>query len=360
MTLQDETKVTEKKQDFPKVVPPKTSQPVVKTEKVDDPMEKKEHEVNSTAETPEMEEEKHAAQSNQAVPLPAQKEAEKGLGLNLLKLVESQLNEKAANGSKEEDLRRAQLTMRASEKERVEEEREANKEKKNQEKKHAKAKKAKAKGRPRKKEGEAVSKSKKPENAEEEEEQDEAPASRRRRKGGNGKKRRHDEEDDSAAEPRAAPKSKAKAKAKAKPKAGPKRTPRPRVALPEPDEKIQKDLVNLMKRYHKVPYDKLNDTLHKVYTKKNANPYACIYWNRPAGGVKIVLEDKSEIQRFYFSSCYPTIAVQIYMCNKLCEDFASGAHGWWESPGALQLEQLLLVSAAEAEKEFMEWSKDAD
>ena len=118
---------------------------------------------------------------------------------------------------------------------------------------------------------------------------------------------------------------------------------------------MKQEMIDLMKRYHTVPYDKLQDVLHKVYTKKNANPYCSIYWNRPAGGVKIILEDKSETQRFYFSYCYSSIAVNIYMRNKVCKEFAGAAHGWWDSQDAIHLEQLLLITAAEAEKEFEAW-----
>lgn len=366
--LKDRSKVREKKHEFlapqdPKSAPSKASQEVVNlkpmTVKVEDPskmqslnknsLEKKpgDEEMKSTEKT-ETEKKQKAAETNQEVPvLENKKEAEKGL--NLLMMVQEQLSEKADSGGKEEDLRRAQLTMRASEKERLEEERESNKAKKKE------SKTPKAKGRPRRKEGEVVTKakrSKKVESAgnEEGEAEDEAPSAPRKKtktKGGKKRKQAEAEDDDADGPSTAAPKAKAKA--------GPKRTPRGKGNLPKPDPTMKQEMLDLMKRYHTVPYDKLKDVLHKVYTKKNANPYCSIYWNRPAGGVKIVLEDKSETQRFYFSHCYYSIAVNIYMCNKVCKEFAGAAHGWWDSQDAIHLEQLLLITAAEAEKEFEVW-----
>ena len=366
-------KVAEKKQDFPKPQDPKgvapetkTSEVVtvaapkpvaVKTENTSEiqalektlPEKKSVDEEMESAETSKMESMEKKAGINQEVPPPEdKKKAEKGL--NLLMMVQEELNEKAANDSKEEDLRRAQLAMRASEKGKLEEERESKKAKK---KKDVKAK---PKGRPRKVQGEAEDKpkrSKEVESEDEEEGEAEASGSRKKRKTRRVTKKRKQREDE--AEP-SAPAPKAKAKAKA----GPKRAPRARGPLPNPDPTMKKEMIDLMKRYHEVPYDKLKDVLHKVYTKKNANPYSCIYWNRPAGGVKIVLEDKSETQRFYFSYCYSSIAVHIYMCNKVCQAFAGAAPGWWDSKDAIFLEQLLLVTAAEAEKEFGDWKQNVD
>ena len=363
--LKDHSKVTEKKQEFPAPKDPESapSKEVVNlkpmTVKVEDPSKMQSLNKNSLKKKPgdeemkstekiETEKKQKAAETNQEVPvLENKKEAEKGL--NLLMMVQEQLSEKADSGKKEEDLRRAQLTMRASEKERLEEERESNKAKKKE------SKTPKAKGRPRRKEGEVVTKakrSKKVESAgnEEGEPEDEAPSGpgkKTKTKGGKKRKQAEAEDDDADGPSTAAPKAKAKT--------GPKRTPRGKGNLPKPDPTMKQEMIDLMKRYHTVPYDKLQDVLHKVYTKKNANPYCSIYWNRPAGGVKIILEDKSETQRFYFSYCYSSIAVNIYMCNKVCKEFAGAAHGWWDSQDAIHLEQLLLITAAEAEKEFEAW-----
>ena len=189
--LKDHSKVTEKKQEFPAPKDPESapSKEVVNlkpmTVKVEDPSKMQSLNKNSLKKKPgdeemkstekiETEKKQKAAETNQEVPvLENKKEAEKGL--NLLMMVQEQLSEKADSGKKEEDLRRAQLTMRASEKERLEEERESNKAKKKE------SKTPKAKGRPRRKEGEVVTKakrSKKVESAgnEEGEPEDEAPS----------------------------------------------------------------------------------------------------------------------------------------------------------------------------------------
>lgn len=110
-------------------------------------------------------------------------------------------------------------------------------------------------------------------------------------------------------------------------------------------------MVNLMKRYMDSPYDKTKDTLHKIYSKSNSKIYPCVYWNRPASGVK-VLEESGESQKYYFSHQYPTIAVPIYMCNKICEKFAGRADQWWDQEESLQFFRLLLITGQQAEEEF--------
>lgn len=251
-----------------------------------------------------------------------------------LKDLKGDLTAKAeSNDSK--DLRRAQLTARANEKDRVEGEREERKEQKKQAKKDPKPK-----GRPRRVEGDEAPKkgrkSKKSTKEEEEAEKAAEPATKKTKTGsGNG-------------EEAAAPKAKAKAKAAAK------RTPRARggKAPPASDKVMEKEMLDLLRRYKDVPYDKDKDVLHKIYTKKNSNPYCSIYFGRPAGGVKIIFPDGSETQKFYFSYAYSTVAVHIYCCNKIIAKFQNSEEGWWDSDEAMDLFQLLLITAGSAQKSF--------
>eukprot|EP00435_Cladocopium_sp_Y103_P033296 s2239_g8.t1 len=249
-------------------------------------------------------------------------------------------------GEEGTDLRRAQLRMRASEKEKLEEEREANKEKK---KASASEKKApKPRGRPRRVEGEPAKKSKrKSKKGDEAEDEGKTAAaksaSRKRKSNENGQM--EDEGDQ--------PQPKAKAKAKAKPKAGAKRAPRARGNLPEPDKVMEKEMLELLRRYKDTPYNKETDVLHKIYTKKNSPKfYASIYFGRPAGGVKICFPDGSETQKFYFSYAYSSVAVHIYACNKIIATFQNAEDGWWDGPESQALFQLLLVTAGSAQKSF--------
>lgn len=65
-----------------------------------------------------------------------------------------------------------------------------------------------------------------------------------------------------------------------------------------------------------------------------------------------VLEESGESQKYYFSHQYPTIAVPIYMCNKICEKFAGRADQWWDQEESLQFFRLLLITGQQAEEEF--------
>ena len=144
-----------------------------------------------------------------------------------------------------------------------------------------------------------------------------------------------------------------KAKAKAKAKAGAKRAPRAKGNLPQPCKIMEKEMYELLLRYKDKPYCKEKDVLHKIYTKKNSPKfYTSIYFGRPAGGVKIVCPDGSETQKFYFSYAYSTVAVHIYACNKIISTFQNAEDGWWDGEEALALFQLLLITAASAQKSF--------
>lgn len=232
--------------------------------------------------------------------------------------------------------------MRATEKEKQDEEREEKKAEKAA--KAAAKKEPKPKGRPRKAEPsrEKKGKDKKVEEKEEEEKEDkDQKAAKKRKRSEKGKER---EEGEEAAEP------KAKAKAKGR------RTPGGPVGQghdPQPDVEMKTEMVNLMKRYMDSPYDKENEILHKIYTKKNSKAWPVVYWNRPASGVK-VLQEGGESQKYYFSHEFPTIAVVIYMCNKICERFAGRDDQWWDQDESLQFYRLLLITGQHAEKEFID------
>jgi len=258
------------------------------------------------------------------------------------------------------DLRRAQLKMRADEKEKLEEERDAKQEQKKANPKGA----PKPRGRPRRVEGEPQKKRPRKSDAGKEadspegdtsskkEEPAAAKSDKRKRKSATNEEV---ENDDEVAQPKAKAKAKAKAnaKAKAKAKAGAKRAPRSKGNLPPPDKVMEKEMVELMRRYKDKPYDKEVDVLHRIYTKKNSPKfYTSIYFGRPAGGVKIVFADGTETQKFYFSYAYSTVAVHIYACNKIISTFQNAEDRWWDGDEALALFQQLLITAASAQKAF--------
>ena len=264
-----------------------------------------------------------------------------------LKEAAKDLENKAKDDVKD-DVRRAQLTMRASERDRVEEERELQKQKKEDEKKEASATAPKAKGRPRKGGDEPPAKrtrvKKNPPDAPKEETKEET-------KDGN----------DKSEEPKDVKPKKRKTAAQAdvaeepevkKPKAAAKRTPKSKIEEePKVDKTVVKECLNLMKRYQGAPYDKTQDILHKIYNKKNV---LSVYWSRPAAGVKVI-DDGVEGQKFYFSHCYPTVAVHIYLGNRMCSKFidSGSPQGWFDTAEALSFYQMLLVSASEATETFL-------
>ena len=142
---------------------------------------------------------------------------------------------------------------------------------------------------------------------------------------------------DEGKDPAASP----KAKAEAKPKAKAKRVPRGKKGeenQTEPDETMVDEIVQLLVHHASEPYDN-------------------IYWNRPAGGVKMMEEGK-ESQKFYFSYCYSSIAVHIYLCNKMAEKWLNHELAWWQSDDGLAFFRLLLVTAARAEEVFGKMAKD--
>ena len=173
----------------------------------------------------------------------------------------------------------------------------------------------------------------------------------------------HDDEvepnEENANKKRNSSKKDQKPKAKAKSKADAKRPPRPRrkEASPATDPKMVKDMVDLMIKYKDVPYDKDNETYHKVYTKGKSPVWVSIYFGRPAGGVKIQ-EGEKESQKFYFSYLHSTVAVHIYMCNSMCEKFfemaANKVEAWWDREDAMHHFRQLIVSGGAAQKIFEE------
>lgn len=274
--------------------------------------------------------------------------------MDLLEQVNADLQTRAAAGPADEDLRRAQLQMRASEKEKQEEEREQQKAKKAE-----KAEKIpKAKGRPRKIPGEPVPKK-----------QRKSKAAQATAEENPGEEAMDDAEHDDEVEPNeenaqkkrknSKKDQKPKAKAKAKAKADAKRPPRPRrkEASPAADPKMVQDMVDLLIKYKDVPYDKDNETYHKVYTKGKSPLWVSIYFGRPAGGVKIQ-EGEKESQKFYFSYLHSTVAVHIYMCNSMCEKFfemaANNVEAWWDREDAMHHFRQLIVSGGAAQKIFEE------
>ena len=105
-----------------------------------------------------------------------------------------------------------------------------------------------------------------------------------------------------------------------------RRRPKPRERLGAGRMLIQnmtqawwQDMVDLMCTYlwEAVWQDK-GEHAQGVHEREKTRIWVSIYWNRPAGGVKIMEGDK-ESQKFYFSYCYSSIAVHIYMCNKMAE-----------------------------------------
>ena len=138
-------------------------------------------------------------------------------------------------------------------------------------------------------------------------------------------------------------------------KAAAKRTPKSKIEEePKVDKTVVKECLNLMKRYQGAPYDKTQDVLHKIYNKKNAKAFLSVYWSRPAAGVKVI-DDGVEGQKFYFSHCYPTVAVHIYLGNRMCSKFidSGSPQGWFDTAEALSFYQMLLVSASEATETFL-------
>ena len=202
----------------------------------------------------------------------------------VLQQIEADLNA-AASVPEAEDLRRGQLTMRAAEKGKVEEQRELQKAEK-ENKKQAQGK-AKAKGRPRKVEGDGEErvaklsrKRKQKDQAEDGDNEidevgpDASPKPKKKSK----KKKAQTQEGELGT---ASPKAKAKAKAKRAPRAR-------KIADPNHDPGMVQDMVDLMCKYHETPYDKTKETMHKVYVKGETRVWVSIYWNRPAGGLKIM------------------------------------------------------------------------
>ena len=272
------------------------------------------------------------------VPLEKTQNLEDPITKDFLQQIQSDLNV-AAEVPEAEDLRRRQLTMRATEKEKAEEQKELQKAKKENKKNADAAAKPKPKGRPRKAEGDGEE-----------------------RVGKQSRKRKQkDEDEDGDATSAASPKPKKKntqngkigtASPKAKAKAKAKRAPRGRKdADPKYDPGMVQDMVDLMCTYHEKPYDKTKQSMHKEFTKGKTRIWVSIYWNRPAGGVKI-MEGEKESQKFYFSYCYSSIAVHIYMCNKMAERWVLKDAEWHSTDEALQLFRLLLVSATKAQEEF--------
>ena len=290
---------------------------------------------NPTADLPQ--EEAHAAKGNSEL-----KAADVAANFQAkwLKDLKGDLTEEAKSESNQ-DLRRAQLTARANEKERVEEERGERKEQKKNAKKDPKPK-----GRPRRVEGDEPPKKRKSNKSKGGEDAVEATETSSPAAGPPAKKKKKTEA--------LADKGAALPKAKAKPKACAKRAPMTRGGKPPPpsDKAMEKEIFDLLRRYKDVPYNKDTDVLHKIYTKKNSNPYCCIYWNRPAGGVKIHCPDGAEMQKFYFSYAYSSVAVHIYCCNQIIKKFQGAPEGWWDSSEAMDLFQLLLVTAGSAQKSF--------
>eukprot|EP00435_Cladocopium_sp_Y103_P014168 s2558_g3.t1 len=245
---------------------------------------------------------------------------------DLLKALEADL---ASMEPEAADLRRGQLKMRANEKEKADEARELQKAKKEEGKTERKAK---AKGRPRRKEGEAEPTSSGRGRRKKKDSKDaDSPSNKRKRENGEEEKEEQ-------------PRPKAKAKAKRAPRAR-------RNQVPDPDPVLVKELLDLMVAYKDKPYDKVQDKLHKIYTKGKTRVWVSVYWSRPAAGVKIMVGDK-ESQRFYFSFSYSSIAVHIHLCNKVAEKWVVRDADWADSEEALQLQQVLLVSADKASEEF--------
>eukprot|EP00435_Cladocopium_sp_Y103_P062560 s723_g24.t1 len=280
------------------------------------------------------------------VPLEDTQEPEK-INEGVIQQAQAEL-EHAAADPENADLRRQQLTMRAAEKEKVEEQREQQKMEKEKKKAEGKSK-AKPKGRPRKAEGDGAERVKRVKKRKQEVEQEE-------------EEEEVEDADSTAAEPEAKPKKNRKKKkqtaegapkAKAKATAKAKRAPRARRAddEPKPDEEMVQDMVELMLKYHQNPYDKTKEKMHKEFKKGTTRVWVSIYWNRPAGGVKIMEGDK-ESQKFYFSYEYSSVAVHIYMCNRMAARWMTNPAEWHESDEALNLFRLLLVSGAKAQEEF--------
>ena len=313
----------------------------VKTEKVDKIEEVQTEKVDKIEEVQTEKVDKiEEVQTEKVEPEPSELEGKKPLEVEPKKVESKVLDQvkadlqKAAESNPPGDLRREQLTMRATEKDKAEEEREQNKERKAKE---AEAKKeAKPKGRPRKIEGDA----------------DDQPKKRRR-------KSTPAEDVDEGKDPAASP----KAKAEAKPKAKAKRVPRgPRGKKgeenqTEPDETMVDEIVQLLVHHASEPYDKTKDVAHKMFTKGKYKVWTNIYWNRPAGGVKMMEEGK-ESQKFYFSYCYSSIAVHIFLCNQMAEKWLNHELAWWQSDDGLAFFRLLLVTAARAEEVFGKMAKD--
>lgn len=261
---------------------------------------------------------------------PEKVESKAGLKVDPLAEVKADL-QKAAESNPPGDLRREQLTMRAVEKDKAEEEREQNKERKALE---AKTKEAKPKGRPRKNEGDPADQ-----------------PSKRKRKSKAAAEVDQDEGDAPAPLP----------KAKAKAKTGAKRTPRSRkendsMNEPKPNDAMMDEIVQLLVHHAKEPYDKTKDVVHKLYSKGKSKVWTNIYWNRPAGGVK-VMEEGKESQKFYFSYAYSSVAVHIYLCNKMVEEWLKHEEAWWQSDEALTFFRELIITAGRAEEIFGKMDK---
>lgn len=263
---------------------------------------------------------------------PEKVESKAGSKVDPLAEVKADL-QKAAESNPPGDLRREQLTMRAAEKDRAEEEREQNKERKALD---AKTKEAKPKGRPRKNEGDPA----------------DQPAKRKRKSKAPAEVDQDEGEGDAPA-----PRPKAKAKAKT----GAKRTPRSRKQNdsenePKPNDTMVDEIVQLLVHHAKEPYDKTKDVAHKLYSKGKCKVWTNIYWNRPAGGVK-VMEEGKESQKFYFSYAYSSVAVHIYVCNKMTEEWLKHEEAWWQSDEALAFFRQLIITAGRAEEIFGKMAK---
>eukprot|EP00435_Cladocopium_sp_Y103_P022944 s369_g5.t1 len=256
----------------------------------------------------------------------------------------SLLDEKMGEENAEE-LRRAQLHMRAEQKEKAEkakEERKKAKEDKD-EKKPSKASKAKAKpkGRPRK--GNAT-----------EEEAANGPEDKPRKRKSTKKKGEKDEEKEPKSEAAEQPQPKKRARAATATTAS-RRREATRTENELDEEKVKKFL-SLCRVYDQRPYDRFIDTLHKseVHPKLTLVPY----FTRPACGVKIKLPDGRDTQRIYMSGKYDTVAVNIqqciYMADLLGQQDPDTFVEWCESEICLQKTMELERCAMAAKQLFFE------
>ena len=256
---------------------------------------------------------------------------------------EQSLTDEKLEEDNAEALRRAQLSMRAEQKEKAEkakEEKKKNKEDKSEKTKACKPKRqAKPKGRPRKG---AV-------------EEEGAPARKtRKRKSKRNLEAVQDEEHQEAEQPveavEAEPAAKKPRKKRSRNASGCKPAEN---ALDE--EKVQRFL-DLCRKYDGSSYDRSADTLHK----KEIHPKLILvpYFTRPACGVKIKLADGTITQRIYMSGKYDTVAVNIQQCIYLAEELGQqdpeAFVEWCASADCLQRSVELERCAMAAKQRFFE------